>query len=117
MGNVHRVDLTLPLNAMIFYVRRDAALRKAWREDLPALAARFGLGEAELAALQPPDVRQLMDIGVHQYLIPHILRLTYGETNMTNTHPALVAYQVAFPRESQDAIGSTKWDRVETDHG
>ena len=27
MGNVERCDKTLPLNEMIFYVRRDAALR------------------------------------------------------------------------------------------
>lgn len=113
MGNVERVDLTLPLNEMVYYVRKDEHLRKRWQEDLPKLAAEFGLGDAELSALQPPDVKALMAIGVHQYLIPHILRLTYGAGNMTNDHPALVAYQKAFPLESRAAIGGSKWDLTE----
>lgn len=117
MGNVHRVDLTLPLNQMVFYVRRDAELRRRWQEDLPALASEFGLGSEELNALQPPEPARLMDIGVHQYLIPHILRLTYGATNMTNTHPALVAYQKAFPRESASVLGDTKWHKTEMGDG
>jgi Aromatic-ring-opening dioxygenase LigAB, LigA subunit len=113
MGNVERVDLTLPLNEMVYYVRRDAALRNEWQRDLPGLARQFGLSDAELAALQPPDVKALMAIGVHQYLIPHILRLTYGASNMTNDHPALVAYQKAFPAEARAAIGDSKWDRTD----
>jgi hypothetical protein len=117
MGNVHRVDLTLPLNQMVYHVRKDAELRRLWQEDLPALARRFGLGDEELAALQPPDVKRLMAIGVHQYLIPHILRLTYGVGNMTNTHPALVAYQEAFPLEARSVLGATKWNRVEQADG
>ncbi|MEO6041682.1 MAG: hypothetical protein ABIP41_07275 [Croceibacterium sp.] len=117
MGNVHRVDLTLPLNQMVFYVRRDAGLRKRWQEDLPALAAEYGVGAEELAALQPPDPVKLMNVGVHQYLIPHILRLTYGATNMTNTHPALVAYQQAFPRESAAVLGKTKWHKTDMTNG
>jgi hypothetical protein len=54
-----------------------------------------------------------MDMGVHQYLVPHILRLTYGTTNMTNVHPALTAYQKAFPLESKESIGESKWDKIE----
>jgi len=34
MGNVERCDKTLPLNEMIFYVRRDARLRERWTTDL-----------------------------------------------------------------------------------
>ena len=117
MGNVHRVDLTQPLNDMVYHVRLDAELRRQWQEDLPSLAARFGLGQAELDALQPPDPVKLMDVGVHQYLIPHILRLTYGASNMTNTHPALVAYQVAFPKESTSVLGETKWQVKEESNG
>jgi len=112
MGNAERVDKTLALNEMVYYVRRDARLRERWQTDLDALAAEFGLSPRELDALHEMDVKRLMDIGVHQYLIPHILRLTYGVTGMTNTHPALLAYQKAFPRESRDAIGGSKWDQV-----
>jgi hypothetical protein len=37
MGNVERCDKTLPLNEMIFYVRRDAGLRRPLA-DRPRLA-------------------------------------------------------------------------------
>jgi hypothetical protein len=117
MGNVERVDKTLPLNDFVFYVRKDAQLRERWKTDLRALAAEFHLSEAEYEALKEPNPRVLMDLGVHQYLVPHILRLTYGVTQFTNTHPAMLAYQRAFPRESKEAIGDTKWDMTESDRG
>ena len=43
MGNVEKVDRTLPLNQMIFHVRRDAELRRRWREHFDTLAREFGL--------------------------------------------------------------------------
>lgn len=110
MGNVERCDLTLPLNEMVYYVRKDPALRERWLNDLAGLAQEFGLSEGEYEALRDVDVRRLMDIGVHQYLIPHILRLFYGVTNMTNDHPAMVAYRDAFAQESHEALAGTAWD-------
>ena len=110
MGNVERCDLTLPLNEMIYYVRKDPELRERWLNDLEGLSREFGLSKTEYEALRDVDVRRLMDIGVHQYLIPHILRLFYGVTNMTNDHPALVAYRDAFAQESRDALAGTTWD-------
>ena len=50
MGNVERCDKTLPLNEMIFYVRRDAILRARWLTDLAGLAREFGLSDAEYEA-------------------------------------------------------------------
>ncbi|MBI1847821.1 MAG: hypothetical protein HYR86_12725, partial [Candidatus Rokubacteria bacterium] len=47
MGNVERCDKTLPLNEMIFYVRRDGRLRERWLSDLEGLAREFGLSAAE----------------------------------------------------------------------
>jgi hypothetical protein len=47
MGNVERCDKTLPLNEMIFYVRRDRSLRERWTTDLEGLAREFGLSRAE----------------------------------------------------------------------
>src|SRR6266850_210739 len=79
-------------------------LRERWNSDLKNLAAEFRLSEAEYQALKDPDPRRLMDLGVHQYLVPHILRLTYGVTGFTNTHPAMLAYQKAFPEEARRAI-------------
>ncbi len=111
MGNVERVDKTLPLNDMIYYVRKDAILRDRWLNDLDALCREFGCSTVEYQALKDVDIRRLMDIGVHQYLIPHILRLFYGATGMTNNHPAMTAYRDAFAEEAQQALGGTIWDR------
>jgi hypothetical protein len=109
MGNVERCDKTLPLNEMIYYVRKDAAMRERWLTDLEGMCREFGCSDAEIEALTAVDVRRLMDIGVHQYLIPHILRLFYGVTGMTNNHPAMLAYQTAFPEETQSALEGTIW--------
>lgn len=114
MGNVERVDKTLAINEMVYYVRKDPVLRERWLNDLEVLTQEFGCTREEYEALKgDPDPKRLMDIGVHQYLVPHIMRLTYGTSNMTNTHPAVAAYQKAFPKESKESLGNTKWDMME----
>jgi hypothetical protein len=110
MGNVERVDKTLATNEMVYYLRRDPELQRRWISDRRAVCREFGLSDLEIEALMDPDPRVLMDLGVHQYLVPHILRLTYGTTDMTNMHPALTAYSKAFPRETQEVLKGTKWD-------
>src|SRR5215813_4129019 len=104
MGSVDRCDKTLPLNEMIFHVRRDARLRARWLSDLAGLARDFGLSEAEYAALRDQDVRRLHELGVHQYYVPQILRLFYGASMNTNNHPALEAYKRAYPEEAARAL-------------
>jgi hypothetical protein len=111
MGSVERCDKTLPLNDMIFYVRKDPDLRARWVTDLEGVCKEHGCSDDEYQALKDVDINRLMEMGVHQYLIPHILRLFYGTTNMTNNHPALTAYQDAFPAEAQNALDGTIWDR------
>ena len=104
MGNVERCDKTLPLNEMIFSVRRDARLRERWTTDLEGLAREFGLSPAEYEALRDQDIRRLNEMGVHQYYLPQILRLFHGAAANTNSHPALAAYQRAFPEETARAL-------------
>jgi len=104
MGNVERCDKTLPLNEMIFYVRRDAGLRARWLTDLEGLAREFGLSAAEYEAVRDKDVRRLHDLGVHQYYVPQILRLFYGASANANSHPALEAYKRAYPEEAARAM-------------
>ena len=104
MGNVERCDKTLALNEMIFYVRRDRALRERWKTDLEGLAREFGLGRDEYEALRDQDIRRLNEMGVHQYYLPQILRLFNGTSGNTNTHPALEAYTRAFPEETARAL-------------
>ena len=104
MGNVERCDKTLPLNEMIFYVRRDARLRERWKSDLEGLAREFGLSRPEYEALRDQDIRRLNEMGVHQYYLPQILRLFHGAAANTNSHPALEAYKRAFPEETARAL-------------
>ena len=65
LGNVERCDKTLPVNEMMFHVRRDAALRARFVSDLEGVAREFGLSRAEYEALRDKDPRRLMDLGVH----------------------------------------------------
>src|ERR1700687_113394 len=99
MCSVERSDKPLPLNEMIFYVRRDATLRARWLSDLAGLAREFGLSSGEYEALRDKDVRRLNEMGVHQYYIPQILRLFFGASANSNAHPALEAYRRGGPRE------------------
>src|SRR5499426_1102904 len=104
MGSVERCDKTLPLNEMIFHVRRDGDLRARWLTDLEGLARQFGLSRDEYEALRDKDVRRLHEMGVHQYYVPQILRLFYGASANANSHPALQAYHRAYPEEAAKAM-------------
>lgn len=104
MGNVERCDKTLPLNEMMFHVRRDATLRARWTTDLDGIARQFGLSRAEYEALRDRDVRRLNDMGVHQYYIPQILRLFFGAAQNSNASTALECYKRAFPEETAKAM-------------
>ena len=104
MASVDRCDATLRLNEMMFYVRKSKALRDRWNTDLAGLCREFGVSDAEYEALQDKDVRKLHELGVHQYYVPQILRLFYGASGNTNAHPALEAYQRAYPEEAAQAM-------------
>ncbi len=100
MGNVERCDRTLPLNEMMYYVRRDAATRARVLTDLEGLATEFGLSRSEYEALRDKDVRRLMDLGVHQYYVPQILRLHFGVRQNSNASAVLECYARAFPEST-----------------
>jgi len=104
MGNVDRCDKTLPANEMIYHVRRDAALRARFLTDLEGLAREFGLSRAEYEAIRDKDPRRMMDLGVHQYYVPQILRFFFGAAHNSNASGALECYQRAFPEETAKAM-------------
>ena len=104
MGNVERCDKTLPTNEMIFHVRRDAVLRARFLSDLEGLAREFKLSRAEYEALRDKDPRRLMDLGVHQYYVPQILRLFFGAAHNSNASAALECYRRAYPEETAQAM-------------
>jgi Aromatic-ring-opening dioxygenase LigAB, LigA subunit len=115
MGNVERCDKTLATNRMMYHVRKDAALRARWRTDLEGLAREFGLGRAEYEAIRDRDPRRLMDLGVHQYYVPQILRLFFGNTQNSNASETLECYRRAFPEETARAMALQQ--RLETPRG
>jgi hypothetical protein len=45
---------------------------------------------------------------VHQYYVPQILRLFYGASANSNSHPALEAYKRAYPEESARALAAAE---------
>ena len=104
MGNVERCDKTLPTNAMMYAVRKDARLRARWLSDLEGLAREFGLSRAEYEAIRDKDPRRLMDLGVHQYYVPQILRLFFGAAQNSNSSATLECYKRAFPEETARAM-------------
>jgi protocatechuate 4,5-dioxygenase alpha chain len=115
MGNVERCDKTLPTNLMMYHVRRDAALRARWLTDLEGLAREFGLTRAEYEAIRDRDPRRLMDLGVHQYYVPQILRLFFGNAQNSNASETLACYRRAFPEETAQAMALQA--RLEADRG
>jgi protocatechuate 4,5-dioxygenase alpha chain len=113
MGNVERCDKTLPVNEMMFHVRRDAALRARFVGDLDGLAREFGLSQAEYEAVRDKDPRRMMDLGVHQYYVPQILRLFFGAAHNSNASAALECYQRAYPEETAKAMAlQTRLERA-----
>jgi protocatechuate 4,5-dioxygenase alpha chain len=89
---------------MMFHVRRDAALRARFVGDLDGLAREFGLSQAEYEAVRDKDPRRMMDLGVHQYYVPQILRLFFGAAHNSNASAALECYQRAYPEETAKAM-------------
>ena len=89
---------------MIYYVRRDPALRARWLTDLEGIAREFGLSQAEYEAIRDKDPKRLMDLGVHQYYVPQILRLFFGAAQNSNASAALECYKRAFPEETAKAM-------------
>jgi protocatechuate 4,5-dioxygenase alpha chain len=106
MGNVERCDKTLPTNEMMFALRRDGALRARLVSDLDAVARQFGLSRDEVEAIRAKDPRRLMDLGVHQYYVPQILRVFFGAAHNSNASAALECYQRAFPEETARALAA-----------
>ena len=104
MGNVERCDKTLPTNAMMYQVRKDPALRARWKTDLEGLARQFGLSREEYEAIRDKDPKRMMDLGVHQYYVPQILRLFFGAAHNSNASAALECYQRAYPEETAKAM-------------
>ena len=49
-----------------------------------------------------------MDLGVHQYYVPQILRLFFGNAQNSNTSETLECYKRAFPEETARALALQK---------
>jgi protocatechuate 4,5-dioxygenase alpha chain len=56
-----------------------------------------------------------MDLGVHQYYVPQILRLFFGAAQNSNASAALECYRRAFPLETAEAMALQ--ERLEAQRG
>jgi protocatechuate 4,5-dioxygenase alpha chain len=88
----------------MYHIRKDATLRARFVSDLAGVAREFGLSRDEFEAIRDLDPRRLMDLGVHQYYVPQILRLFFGASNNSNGSAALERYQRAYPEETARAL-------------
>jgi protocatechuate 4,5-dioxygenase alpha chain len=93
---------------MMYAVRKDPVLRARWKTDLEGLCHEFGLSRAEYEAIRDKDPRRLMDLGVHQYYVPQILRLFFGNAQNSNSSETLECYKRAFPEETARALALQK---------
>jgi Aromatic-ring-opening dioxygenase LigAB, LigA subunit len=73
-----QTDKTLPVNRLIFDVRRDPALFARFRADLDGIMSEYGLSAAEQVALRSIDLKALAALGVHPYFLPQVARLFKG---------------------------------------
>src|SRR5262249_48199057 len=94
-----RCDKTLPTNELMFSLRRDPALRDRLVNDLDGVARQFGLSPEEVEAIRAKDPRRLMDLGVHQYYVPQILRVFFGAAHNSNAGAVLECYNRGLPEE------------------
>lgn len=88
---IRDTDRTLPSNRMVFELRRDAVKYAAFKQDLEASMAAFGLTEPERRAWREVDLPALGAMGVHPYFLPQISRLFKGgEYNHNDSEAALL---------------------------
>ena len=69
--------------------------------DVPSGAST---GQHEAVELRDKDPRRMMELGVHQYYVPQILRLFFGSAHNSNASAALECYQRAYPEETAKAL-------------
>ena len=89
---IMNTDRTLPANRLIFEVRRDAALRARFLNDLDGLMRDYGLSGVEQRALRDINLQALSDLGVHPYFLPQVARLFKGAGYNHNDSEAAQLY-------------------------
>ena len=92
------------VQVLVYKLVNRATLRARFLADLEGLAREFGLSRAEYEAVRDKDPKRMMDLGVHQYYVPQILRLFFGAAHNSNASAALECYQRAFPEETAKAM-------------
>lgn len=89
---IMNTDRTLPVNRLIFEVRRDVALRARFRDDIDGLMRDYGLSDVEQRALREVDLKKLSELGVHPYFLPQLSRLFKGAGYNHNDSAAAQLY-------------------------
>jgi hypothetical protein len=90
MSLLKNFDKTSRVHRMVFEVRKNAELRRRWKNDFAMLAREYGLTEEETTAVRDGDLHALTRLGVHPFYFNPIIRLTHGE-DFDEFQPATVA--------------------------
>ena len=104
MGNVERCDKTLPTNEMMFHVRKRRRAARPLAHRPRGARPRVRPEPGRVRGVRDKDPRRMMDLGVHQYYVPQILRLFFGAAHNSNASAALECYRRAYPEETAQAM-------------
>lgn len=103
------------LNHVFWEVRSNPDLRARWQTDFDGLARDYGLSEAEIRAVKGEDLKELRRLGVHQFYLLPIIRVTRGEDYATHLPYAVAALKRAYG--PPEAVSSTDDKTKEKNHG
>ncbi|MEK7945910.1 hypothetical protein WKR98_14230 [Pigmentiphaga sp. YJ18] len=99
---IQDTDKTLPSNRMVFELRRDEQKYLAFKQDIEASMAAYGLSDEEKRAWRDMNIEALGAMGVHPYFLPQISRLFKGGSRNHNDSDAARLYAEKMGIASQD---------------
>lgn len=85
------LDKSLESHSLIQDLKRDHAMRVAFRDAPESVLDRYALKPEERAAILAKDFRALYLMGVHPYMLGQLSRLIHGTVEGAGTSEASVA--------------------------
>jgi protocatechuate 4,5-dioxygenase alpha chain len=82
----------LATHNLIIDLKRDAELRRKFKQNEDEVLAMYNLTDAERTAVKNRDFRAMYDMGVHQYLVAQMARLIYGTEDGSNDGGAVTIF-------------------------
>lgn len=86
------VNKLLATHNLIIDLKRDAELRRKFKENEDEVMEMYRLTEAERTAIKNRDFRAMYDMGIHQYLVAQMARIIYGTEDGSNDGNAVTIF-------------------------